>query len=63
MSRDYSPSNSASTVFRVKIDIPRLRPNTAAKLRAELDRLAKSNSPCVQRFVAGMRERYPGMVR
>jgi hypothetical protein len=58
MSRDYSPSNSASIVFRIKIDIPRLHPSTAAKLKAELERLEGSGNSHVQKFVSAMRERY-----
>jgi hypothetical protein len=57
MSKDYSPSNSGSTVLRIKINIPRLRPSTAAKLKAELERLEGSN-PNVQRFVGALRSKY-----
>jgi hypothetical protein len=39
-----------------------LSPTTVAKLRVELARLAASPDLRVRRFVAAMRERYPGIL-
>jgi hypothetical protein len=37
----------------------RLRPETLSKLKTEIERLARSGNPGVQRFVSLMYQRYP----